>query len=163
MGLALKDLSHAADLFRSIYDQTDGEEGGCHWRRRLGWLMTWTTRLLRSRTCTPRRSVPTSSSRSPAPGKACPPSMGQSLRACRSSYTPVFLRALPGDGLCVFAGGRAAHRGRAQTQCRLRASLSVSCWDVADRNIGGDRLQERYPHAGPVILGRRRAHVQRRR
>ena len=47
--------------------------------------------------------------------------------------------------------------------CRLRASLSVSCWDVADRHIGGDRLQERYPHAGPVMLGRRKAYAERRR
>ena len=84
--LALDDLTRAADLFRPIYDRTDGVDG---------WVSLEVSPLLAHDTastvrrgqgvCMRGRRGPTSSSRSRAPRKACPPSRRRSLPASRST------------------------------------------------------------------------------
>ena len=83
--LALEDLTRAADLFRPIYDRTDGVDGWVSLE--VSPLLAYDTAstLAAAKICTPGRGVPTSSSRFPAPGKACPPSRRRSLPACRST------------------------------------------------------------------------------
>ena len=81
--LALEDLTQAADLFRPIYDRTNGVDG---------WVSLEVSPLLaydtnrpsrRPRNCTPGRGVLTSSSRFPARRKVYLPSKRPSLPACR--------------------------------------------------------------------------------
>ena len=84
--LALEDLTRAADLFRPIYDRTNGVDG---------WVSLEVSPLLAHDTastlaaakelCTPGPGGPTCSSRFPAPRKACPPSKRRSSPACRST------------------------------------------------------------------------------
>ena len=83
--LALDDLTQAADLFQPIYDRTCGVDGGSRWKSRRCWRTTRSRRLPRPRSCTRRRGVPMSSSRSRAPLKVCRPSKRRSLPACRST------------------------------------------------------------------------------
>ena len=83
--LALEDLTRAADLFRPIYDRTNGVDG---------WVSLEVSPLLAHDTASTlaaakelhaRAGGPTCSSRSPAPRKACPPSRRRSSPACRST------------------------------------------------------------------------------
>ena len=83
--LALEDLTQAADLFRPVHDRTNGMDG---------WVSLEVSPLLAHDTArrSPRpssfmlgRGGPTSSSRSPVPRRACPPSRRPSSRECRST------------------------------------------------------------------------------
>src|SRR6476661_4994309 len=49
--LALEDIVRAADLFRPIFDKTNGVDGWCRWRCRHYWLMIRPALLLRPRNC----------------------------------------------------------------------------------------------------------------
>ena len=83
--LAIEDITKAADLFRPIFDRTNGVDG---------WVSLEVSPLLahdtkttwrQPRPCTREPGVPISSSRSQAPRKACPPSKRRSSRACPST------------------------------------------------------------------------------
>ena len=84
--LALEDLTQAADLFRPIHDRTDGVDG---------WVSLEVSPLLAHDTAEHDRgrqgaacaggNAPISSSRFPAPRKACRRSRNRSSPACRST------------------------------------------------------------------------------
>ena len=84
--LALEDITRAADLFRPIYDRTNGVDG---------WVSLEVSPLLAYDTASTlaaaegsvraARGGRTSSSRSPAPRKACRPSRRRFSPACRST------------------------------------------------------------------------------
>jgi transaldolase len=54
--LALEDLTQAADLFRPIWDKTNGGTAGCRWKCRRSWPMTRRALWLRPRSCMPEQS-----------------------------------------------------------------------------------------------------------
>jgi transaldolase len=83
--LALDDLTRAADLFRPVYDRTNGVDG---------WVSLEVSPLLAHDTPAPSppprnfprgRDGPICSSRFRAPRKVCRPSKRRFLRACRST------------------------------------------------------------------------------
>jgi transaldolase len=81
--LALEDLTRAAGLFRPIHDRTDGVDGWVSLE--VSPLLAYDTprTIAAARNCMPGREDRTSSSRSPAPRRACPPSRRRSSPACR--------------------------------------------------------------------------------
>jgi hypothetical protein len=105
------------------------------------------------------------SSRSLAPGKACPSSRRQSLPACRSTLNACFLASVTWRRprrICEVSSG-VSQPGSSPSVGSAPHCLSAAGMSL-DRHISGDRPQERNPHADPVImLGRRKAHAQRRR
>jgi hypothetical protein len=58
--LGLDDITRAADLFRPIYDRTNGWTGGSRWKYPRCWLTTRRVLSLRQRICTPERGDPIS-------------------------------------------------------------------------------------------------------
>ena len=78
--LALEDLGQAADLFRPIYDQTDGVDGWVSLE--VSPLLAHDTEntLAAPRNCMPGESAPTCISRSRGPRRVCPPSRKPSSR-----------------------------------------------------------------------------------
>ena len=84
--LALEDLTRAADLFRPVYDRTDGVDGWVSLE--VSPLLAYDTKstLAAAKDLLARaRRGRTSSSRSPARRRACPPSRRRSSPACRST------------------------------------------------------------------------------
>ena len=76
--LAIEDLRQAADLFRPVYDRTNGVDG---W---VSLEVSRLARLPRPRLSTPERNVPISLSRFQEPAKDCWQLKKQSSQACPS-------------------------------------------------------------------------------
>ena len=84
--LALADLTRAADLFQPVFARTDGVDGWVSLE--VSPLLAHDTKSTLAAARRPSSSAPaspTSSSRFPAPRKACPPSRRRSSPACRST------------------------------------------------------------------------------
>ena len=83
--LAISDLSQAADLFRPIWDKTDGVDGFVSLE--VSPLLAYDTNrtLAAAKTLHERAGGRISSSRSPAPVKAFPPSRSPFSPECRST------------------------------------------------------------------------------
>src|SRR5205823_14891809 len=77
--LALEDLTRAADLFRPIFDRTNGVDGWVSLEVSPRWPTTREARWPRRRVCSHARRDRTCSSRSPAPRKGYPLSRKRSL------------------------------------------------------------------------------------
>jgi len=84
-GLAVEDLSRAADLFHPIHERTNGVEAGSPSRSPRSWPTTPRARWRPPRACISRPARRTSSSRSPAPLRACRPSRRRSSPGSRST------------------------------------------------------------------------------
>ena len=119
--LALEDLTRAADLFRPIYDRTircrrmgvagsvasAGLRHGQHARRGQG-------------AARPGRAAQPLHQDSRHEGRPARHRRGDFCRRADQRDAPVLARALPGGCRGLPARHRAAHRGRAESQCRLR-------------------------------------------
>ena len=128
--LAIEDLQGAADLFRPVWDRTNGIDG-CRWRCRRGSPATAGARW-RPRPGSGRRPEGrTSSSRSPAPrGARC--HRGGDLRRRAGERDPALQpRAVPRRGGRLHARRRAPGQGRARCAVGSVASVFVSRWDTS--------------------------------
>ena len=131
--LALDDLTRAADLFAPVHERTAGSTAGCRWRSRRCSPTTRTARMAAAkRAARARRRGPTSSSRSRAPPKACPPSR-RHLRGRADQRHAALSRATH-----YLAAAEAYLRGIERRlaaglslDVRSVASLFVSRWDEA--------------------------------
>ena len=118
--LAIADLRDATDLFAGVHERTDR-------RRRLVLARGLAAARRRHRgddragrrSCTPRPSATTSSSRSPAPRPAWRRSRSRSSPASRSTSRCSSTRAVPRRRRRLHEGDRAADRGRARPRRRL--------------------------------------------
>jgi len=145
-------------IFYDYLSQTSGS--GTFFDSYLGSFLTFNQALFRH--AIKDNAV---SSRSPAPGKVCPSSRRQSLQACRSTLYSCFLASItwrqPRRICRVSSGvsqpvsspvvGSAPHCLSAAGMSRIDISTVIAS------------TSDSYPHAGPVMLGRRKAHAQRRR
>ena len=119
--LALEDLIRAADLFRPIYDRTDGVDG---------WVSLEVSPLLAYDTASTIAAAQELFARAGRPNLFIKiPGTTEGLPAIEEAIfagvpinvtLSVLPRALPGGGRGVPARHRAAHRGRAQARGRLR-------------------------------------------
>ena len=119
--LALEDITRAADLFRPIWEKTNGVDG---------WVSLEVSPLLAHDTAehAGRGQGPAPPGGAPQPLHQDPRHEGRSARhrggdLCRDADQrdpPVLPRALPGGGRGIPARHRAAHRRRAQPRRRLR-------------------------------------------
>ena len=118
--LALEDLTQAADLFRPIYEQTNGVDGWVSLE--VSPLLAHDTaqHLAAAKDSTPGRDGPTCSSRSPAPGGPARHRGGDLRRRADQRDPAVLARALRGGRRGLPARHRAAHRRRAESRRRLR-------------------------------------------
>src|SRR5215469_2674597 len=83
--LAIEDLTRAADLFRPIWDRTNGVDGWVSLE--VSPLLAYDTAstLAAAKSLHARAARPISSSRFPARARACPPSKRPSSRGCPST------------------------------------------------------------------------------
>ena len=162
--LVLEDISHAADHFRPIYEQTEGEDGwvSLEVSPRLTYDMNSAVDAVKDLYARARRpnlfiKIPGTKEGLPVIEEAIFAGVPVNvilLFSCEHylAAAEAYLRGVE----------RRIAAGLKPNVCSV-ASLFVSCWDVADRNIGGDRLQERCAHAGSLLMGRRTAYILRSR